>query len=656
MSRRRAIYIDRDAPNSEPGRRRPRGRGIALVVLVLIVLAVTSLLWLMREQRQRAAAILPDFRVALEAGDYSAALSSYHEAQEKALSQRLFAGNREQYEAAVTAMEEAIHQRMGELVEGLLEGRVSALSADEARFFEEMNELGLAYLREQSQVVIRRVLLGERTSAQARHLFRELASIPRYREAMDRLSANLPQMQLASEAFAEAVALADNEDYYQAIDKLRELVKDPAVYDEGPTAEVIASETAAIKERMRPHYLDEIQRLMARGRHVTASARIEALLNYFEKDSELLALYEQTKGFIPGQLVRYTGAIRQLAIKPLIVDTGIAFSGNAVSATADQTMITVNEFRAMLELLYARNYILLDQSTLMDESGLSRPIYLPAGKRALILTIDGLNYYPARRLSGNCTNLVLDEEGHVAGVHIDRMGQPIVEREAEAIGILDAFVEAHPDFSFDGAKGTIAVSGRYGLFGYALDEAQLAARNAQAMRYGVPAEMLDAQALEKNRADCSAVVAELLASGWTFASFSYGGDQVTELSLDELKADTDRWLSDIAPITGDTAIYIYPNGYAFRGQDARKSYLMEKGFMIFGGLGPRPYVAYQRGYYFMDRLFIGGYALRQNLTSAVFDGRQVYDPARTVPMPNPTPTPVPVETTRPVRTYPDRTG
>jgi len=46
------------------------------------------------------------------------------------------------------------------------------------------------------------------------------------------------------------------------------------------------------------------------------------------------------------------------------------------------------------------------------------------------------------------------------------------DRLFSAIGVVEDFIDSHPDFSFNGATGTISVVAMNGLFGYPLTEEQ----------------------------------------------------------------------------------------------------------------------------------------------------------------------------------------
>ena len=98
-------------------------------------------------------------------------------------------------------------------------------------------------------------------------------------------------------------------------------------------------------------------------------------------------------------------------------------------------MTTVDEFRAILEELYANQYILIDIHDLNDvqtaKDGTvtlvpSAPM-VPEGKIPLVLSVDDVNYYDYMKTDGFARNLMLDEEGNAKNLYIDENGQETVE-------------------------------------------------------------------------------------------------------------------------------------------------------------------------------------------------------------------------------------
>ena len=66
---------------------------------------------------------------------------------------------------------------------------------------------------------------------------------------------------------------------------------------------------------------------------------------------------------------------------------------------------------------------------------------------------------------GFASRLIVDADGNVTCEMIDNTGA-IVTGSYDLVPILEEFISAHPDFSYRGARATLAVSGFEGLLGY----------------------------------------------------------------------------------------------------------------------------------------------------------------------------------------------
>ena len=69
----------------------------------------------------------------------------------------------------------------------------------------------------------------------------------------------------------------------------------------------------------------------------------------------------------PTNLVDYTGPIEHVFVHPLVVYPELAFDGDAQSKGMDDYMTTVDEFRTMLEELYANDYVLMNVDKMYGE-------------------------------------------------------------------------------------------------------------------------------------------------------------------------------------------------------------------------------------------------------------------------------------------------
>lgn len=322
------------------------------------------------------------------------------------------------------------------------------------------------------------------------------------------------------------------------------------------------------------------------------------------------------------EVVPYEGPVEHIFFHPLIVYPERAFDGDRMAQGYDDWFVTVPEFQSVLSDLYRNGYVLVDIRSLYEEipgnGGAPAAIrlkrlMLPPGKKPLVLSVDDANYYTYMRENGNAYKLVLDGEGRVAAYSVAPDGRERISREDEIVPILDAFVEEHPDFSYKGAKGVLAVTGYEGVLGYRTHE-----------------EESPEYALEKEAA--LQVIERLKATGWSFASHSWGHPNAEQADMARLTADTERWKREVEPLTGPTPVYIYPYGARLRHDDPKFRLLMDAGFKLFCGVGPGPYLRTDTttGTVEMDRRHVDGVALRTQgkRLAPLFDVKKAFDSRR----------------------------
>ena len=104
-----------------------------------------------------------------------------------------------------------------------------------------------------------------------------------------------------------------------------------------------------------------------------------------------------------------------------------------------------------------KRMLLVEQT--VDDNGTvhftPKTIYLPAGKKAFILSLDDLSYYHSYDNHGIASKIVLDENGKPTCEYINQDGT-VSYGAYDCIPLLDAFLEEHPDGAYRGARGTIA--------------------------------------------------------------------------------------------------------------------------------------------------------------------------------------------------------
>ena len=285
----------------------------------------------------------------------------------------------------------------------------------------------------------------------------------------------------------------------------------------------------------------------------------------------------------------YTGTIHHIFFHSLIVYPEKAFDpANKKRDLYRDYMITRDQFQKILPQLYAKGYMLVDvhdiYSVGADGQVSRKNLYLPLGKKPLILSIDDVSYYQDQYGGGLARRLVLEKSGKVATEIAAPDGTVSVTRDGDIVPILDDFVQGHPDFSLNGAKGILALTGYDGILGYRVGDTESA----------------------------RPVVDRLKAAGWSFASHSYThghGFLDGTISLADLKADTEQWKREVMPVLGDTDVFVGPFGQIFRPGDPRRAYLVSQGFKMLCGVGMDDYLAYFKGYVVQDRADIDGYRI-----------------------------------------------
>lgn len=261
------------------------------------------------------------------------------------------------------------------------------------------------------------------------------------------------------------------------------------------------------------------------------------------------------------KLSEYDGTFYHVFFHSLIVYPELAFDGDYMHEGYDMWMTTVSEFKAMLPQLYERGFVLCSLKDIEQ----NEKFLLPEGKKPLIISIDDVNYYEYMENDGFADRLVVNENGEVLTEVKTPSGEKIITNDGDVMPILDAFVKEHPDFSYRGAKGIVAVTGYEGAFGYnyeyAADHEQEALKN-----------------------EAKKVAEALKASGWLIACHSYTHNSYFadgNVTDEQLHYDTNRFRERTAAQALNPDIYISPFGYHLSEGDERLQYLKDMGYNIF---------------------------------------------------------------------------
>lgn len=400
---------------------------------------------------------------------------------------------------------------------------------------------------------------------------------------------------------------------------------------------------------------EEEARLSAEMSTILASAEEYAAVYDYDNAIALIDSFSGNIGAYPqlqdarvryeydkGSLVPWEdpNAILNLSFQTLVADPERGFAHESQGDSLRQHYITVSEFQNILEDLYVNDYILVSLRDIAEigtsASGTMgynyKELYLPEGKKPVVLTQTNLCYNLAlvdsdedmiadQGGAGIASKLILNEDGSFTCEMVDADGN-LTYGAYDLIPILDAFIEAHPDFSYHGAKAVLALTGYNGLFGY---RTHAAGRDL----FGEDSYARDMQTVQ-------AIAEALKESGYELGCYTYGNRPYGVFSLSEIQADMNLWNDEVVPILGQMDVMIFAQqsdineGMLYSGE--KFDYLKSLGFNYFLGFSTNgdSFTFIADEYVRQGRILVTGENLIHNADwfNGIFNTEEVLDEAR----------------------------
>ncbi|MDO4620228.1 MAG: polysaccharide deacetylase family protein [Lachnospiraceae bacterium] len=330
----------------------------------------------------------------------------------------------------------------------------------------------------------------------------------------------------------------------------------------------ISAEEAAIQAKR--DLIKEAEKLADAYDYDGAVALLTQQENY-DTDSELvnaIAKFTASKSALEAKNVL---EVPHIFYHSLIVDTDRAFDSSKLSADTiagnNAWMTTTDEFDKITQQMYDNGWILVKMRDLVTEytgeDGYvhfkqNRSLLLPADKHPYVLSIDDWSYYHSYDDQGYGSKAVLDENGMVKVQYKDKDGNVSVG-DYDVVPRLETFISSHPDASYRGARGLIALTGYNGVFGYRTDVAYKTGE-----RLGQDqAAFLQANPdfdWDKEVAEATKIANAVKRQGWEIACHTWGHLSVTGKSRDTIATDQEKWQNTVANITGKTDTIIFAHG------------------------------------------------------------------------------------------------
>lgn len=348
------------------------------------------------------------------------------------------------------------------------------------------------------------------------------------------------------------------------------------------------------KETAKKKTMDEAQLLATQYDYDAAIAKVQTIEGY-DTDEECTAAIKGWED-IKATLVGYTAKdVTHIFYHTLVEDPELAFECDPGIAEGFKLwMTTIVEFDRITNSMYNDGYVLCSLYDFFEESYdedgtphfKEKTVYLPPGKTPFILSIDDLSYYHTYTGHGMATKLVLDDNGKITCEYVERDGTTVTG-SYDCVPRMNDFMEEHPDGCYRGARGTIALTGYNGIFGYRTDESYVTQENLDQDKIDWLKENPDFDH-DKEVAEAKKIADEMKAEGWDFASHTWGHIRVGKAALEKIKIDTEKWLKNVKPIIGDTECIIFAHGQDLSSSDSydtdnneKYKYLASKGFHIF---------------------------------------------------------------------------
>jgi len=334
------------------------------------------------------------------------------------------------------------------------------------------------------------------------------------------------------------------------------------------------------------------------------------------------------------QLVEHkdVSTIPNLSFHVLIHDLARAMQDtDNLKGNYNRNFVSTAEFTKILQHLYANGYVLVDFDSItgsnVDATGsemfFPNSIYLPADKKPIMITETMVNYF-AYMIDGDGDG-VADAKGDgfasklviqgdtIKAEYVDGTGQTLVG-DYDLVPILENFIQEHPDFSYQGARATLAVCGYEGVFGYRTNTSYIATKGN------------DYYNNEVNQA--SAVANKLREMGYTIACYTYGNEDYSGWTANQISADMQQWTQQITPVLGNVDTIVFArakdiqdyNGNAFQ-------VLYTSGFRYFVANGTQPWAEVNTNYVRQKRLMVTGNSMQwyPNQFTGMFDCAAILD-------------------------------
>ena len=184
----------------------------------------------------------------------------------------------------------------------------------------------------------------------------------------------------------------------------------------------------------------------------------------------------------------------------------------------------------------------------------------------------------------------------------------------DLVPILETFIKEHPDFSYQGARAILAVTGDEGIFGYRTNTSYIGT---------VSQSFYDEQV-----AGAKVIVQALRDKGYTLACHTYDNSDYAQKNAALITEDLNKWKTEVTPIIGQIDTFVFARSSNITDYSgAAFDVMYSAGFRYFVSSADTPSTQVSTGYVRQNRLMVTGNALqwKQNMFTNYFNCNTIID-------------------------------
>ncbi len=323
------------------------------------------------------------------------------------------------------------------------------------------------------------------------------------------------------------------------------------------------------------------------------------------------------RGGIGGVFAEEKTHVQHFFTHELVYSPERAYSdSNYIRKCFDRDHLTASEFKKILEEFYLRGFALVnieDAYSFNNGKWEEKSNVSFNGKKPLILSFDDMTYDTVGR---GIVEKIVVKDGEIwdyASCEEQKFSQ-----ERDGVTILEKFIEENPDFSFNGARAILCVTGYNGAFGHRV----------------FSESPLSGEKLEREKESLKILVEVLKEKGYRFGCHSYSHCNTQYIDSYEFSKDLKKWEEEIGVYLGETKVYCYPGGN-HKAKSFNNEILKQHGYNIFlcTGSVPTKGEIQESGATYFYRHPLDGTSLRlcEEEYADFFDTKKVYDKRRYLP-------------------------